>query len=1571
MLPSFLAIVKGTRSLAIGLLLALALFANDPLHGGGWYVGNTASGEWVQYDKVYFAAGSYRFTARMGAAAAGQTVHMTVDGTTLTSGVSVPNTGRVDKFGYVHLGATTLTAGTHNLRVIFDTGNVSLDWFMAVQDTDTTTSVKTSDTVAVPPPSTGMVVLPTIAYDNSISNGHSSSFLNLGYPIPDANGHPFSDTQIQDYFAIPMNRDYDRRLDRYWDTMVDTLTALRVQAPIIWAGEVTDFVDNLQDRELDTFGWQPRWMQKLAEAIARSPQAATSVKTTILWNNGGLGSDFAKIYGYNPSFSDPALVDFSLKYYIGPFLDNLPASMIFQPTAGQFILRVGNVYPTGVINDGNLSGFLTALSSRIQLKYGLTPKYVFQTGPTMDSGTLAQTWGIVPGMLWAGPLLEPNLFNGTYFCGTSPGSRHGLDQVWLNDWNPVTDTGTPGGNSAGVEAHQSRLDGSNNSNFLTTFANALALGTVSYMESEGLNDIVEGDSYLRSYYPEFIFPNQHIAAMRQYSDPTSQTLVFEAEACDEYQKNVTGNGNIGGTYREQWYSASDLDVFRPEHNLQAWTAGNTGPGNLTSIAAGFSDVWALDSAGAIWGHRIVGNPDVWTRVSSPAPTPFKVVSVGKMYAWGLTTAGAVYRASLSQPAANYSCGAWTAVTGSAMAWIDVGDAQVWATDSSGNVYKQSVDGSDGAWTAVTGQLLDKVWVGDAHVWGIRGTTLYHAYIPTAPSTAAITFNSVSNPNNITQLDVGSDEVWGVNAAGNVYRMSASAANGTWDAVTGQSLTSISVGENYAWGLNGSTPYYCKLEGFQLSDPPIAPLGIRANVGSGQATLSWLPTTGATSYTIQRSTTNGGPYTTVGTTSGTSFTNTGLSNGTTYYYVVIATAATGVSANSVQFTVVPQAAPATATSLTATASGMGQINLAWTNNATNAIGYIVERATGSNGVFVSLARISSGTATSYNDTTCFSGTSYTYRVRPYNANLVEGSNSNTPSATTTGGSTIYINFQPLVNSGNVPGYLVDYGQLYGVNMQENNNYTYGWSTSSTGQTRQRGLNSNELLDCVLLWKSGATWSISVPNGSYNVLVGIGDGVNTTTSTLNANGVNYWNNQAMTAGLFLNATHTVTVTNGKITMDQGSGGDNATRVDYVQITPTAAPPTAPANLTIVPSGGQVVLTWSSVSGATGYHLKRATALTGPYIDVSTTATSPFTDTGLTNGTSYYYSVSAYITGGETAQSTPVGTMPGTYQSPWTAQSIGGSLGDGGNESNNINFSLLAKGSDIYNTSDGFRYVYQTATGDCSVMCQVTCIQPVDQWTKVGVMIRETLAAGASNMAAVVTPGNGVAYQYRSTTGGSTSQANTSGIVAPYWVKVVRSGNTFSAYSSPNGTTWTQLGTSQTITMSSSVYIGLVETSHNSNIWASGTIMGVTAVPQLTVIPWGKKISLQAANSLWVTAPSGGASALIASVTTPSTTEQFLVVDMSSSYGPNAIALQAQANNKYVSADSGGASPLIANRTTPGSWETFFWVNDGSGAISLQAHANNKWVTAPSSGASPLIASQTAAPSTWETYTLSIWP
>jgi endo-1,4-beta-xylanase len=170
--------------------------------------------------------------------------------------------------------------------------------------------------------------------------------------------------------------------------------------------------------------------------------------------------------------------------------------------------------------------------------------------------------------------------------------------------------------------------------------------------------------------------------------------------------------------------------------------------------------------------------------------------------------------------------------------------------------------------------------------------------------------------------------------------------------------------------------------------------------------------------------------------------------------------------------------------------------------------------------------------------------------------------------------------------------------------------------------------------------------------------------------------------------------------------------------------------------------------------------------------------------------------------------------------------GSVGVAGTAScSNSVFTVVGAGADIQGTADAFHFVYVTASGDCTMVARVTSVPNINSWAKAGVMIRESLNPGAANAFIAVTPGNGVTWQYRSSTNGATTYNNTNGLNAPYWVAFRRSGNTFTAYRSPDGKNWTQQG-SATFTMASTAYIGLAVTSHNSSSLCMATFDNVSA-------------------------------------------------------------------------------------------------------------------------------------------------
>ena len=88
--------------------------------GGGYNIGWTKAGEWVQYTVNVGVAGNYAFQARIANIGVG-TFHVEIDGANRTGSVTVPNTGAWDAWQTIQTAALSLTAGQHKVRVVFDT----------------------------------------------------------------------------------------------------------------------------------------------------------------------------------------------------------------------------------------------------------------------------------------------------------------------------------------------------------------------------------------------------------------------------------------------------------------------------------------------------------------------------------------------------------------------------------------------------------------------------------------------------------------------------------------------------------------------------------------------------------------------------------------------------------------------------------------------------------------------------------------------------------------------------------------------------------------------------------------------------------------------------------------------------------------------------------------------------------------------------------------------------------------------------------------------------------------------------------------------------------------------------------------------------------------------------------------------------------------------------------------------------------------------------------------------------------------------------------------------------------
>jgi hypothetical protein len=181
-----------------------------------------------------------------------------------------------------------------------------------------------------------------------------------------------------------------------------------------------------------------------------------------------------------------------------------------------------------------------------------------------------------------------------------------------------------------------------------------------------------------------------------------------------------------------------------------------------------------------------------------------------------------------------------------------------------------------------------------------------------------------------------------------------------------------------------------------------------------------------------------------------------------------------------------------------------------------------------------------------------------------------------------------------------------------------------------------------------------------------------------------------------------------------------------------------------------------------------------------------------------------------------------------SPWASGDIG-AVGVAGSASATTNglFTVAGSGADIWGAGDQLRYVYQPASGDCSVQAEVLSVQNTQSHAKGGVMIRETLNTNSAMAMVDLTPSAGVEFVWRTNTAASAASVGVAGITAPNWVKVTRTGNSFVGYYSTNGTAWTVLGTN-TITMGTGVYVGLPVCAHNNTVTCTATFTNVVAAP-----------------------------------------------------------------------------------------------------------------------------------------------
>ncbi len=416
--------------------------------------------------------------------------------------------------------------------------------------------------------------------------------------------------------------------------------------------------------------------------------------------------------------------------------------------------------------------------------------------------------------------------------------------------------------------------------------------------------------------------------------------------------------------------------------------------------------------------------------------------------------------------------------------------------------------------------------------------------------------------------------------------------------------------------------------------PGQPTGVTAVPADAEVVLGWATVPGATGYRVYRDGTQ------VGTVPAPGFLDTGLDNGTPYAYTVRAVNVAGWSALSDVVDATPTPAAPAVPVLSAT-PGDGLVRLTWTPSD-RATGYRVAR----DGVAVATT-----TGTSWTGSGLVNGTAYAWTVQ-----ALAGSTASAPSAPVSSipvaaapaaptglvaaagdrqvtltwsaapGATSYGVYRngARVASPTAPAY-VDSGltngttYTYAVVAYRDNSPASAASASASAQPVAPPLpQPTGLTTTPGNAQVGLSWAAVPGATSYRVYR---NDVRVTTRTSTS-----WTDTGLTNGTSY-AYYVVAV------------GPSSTSPASATVTATPSSPVsgAPTGLSGTPGNTTAALTWTAVSGATSYVVYRDGAATG------TVTTTAFTDTGLTNGVTYAYRVTAVTAGGESAPSAAVQVTP----------------------------------------------------------------------------------------------------------------------------------------------------------------------------------------------------------------------------------------------------------------------------------------------------------------------------------------
>ena len=759
----------------------------------------------------------------------------------------------------MHLGHKHLKKGYYDIKLVFDTDDINCDMIFIRKSSATSNNVLDDD------------IQYSLNWDDPMpifaitaTNFTSAALAKCGDKgdngsWTDKNNNYFTAEQMLRWYKQQLYTYTPENTEEAMDQLVSELVEAKVEVAYMHGRGDHDKVHNVDDR-LYTGGpgaFGPRLIKRFVDAVKRSPYAKDHLKMAYFVDNAVFpraydDPKYGNTTGKTMEWGDPDFQEYIWNYMFKPWYEVVPKDMLYiRPSSGAVPIQLWTAnFSEYDYNkkDNKILEFLEYIEGKMDETFGLKVDWILPDNFwKRDPRTEEKAAGIQGWFTWGANITPtPWEFKGKYYSFAFNGGRLPLNNVWYNDWvydkDPILETGTPVLDNSGKpkdDAHFSSLAKDGKTPVIREiFENGKKVKS-EWIVLESWVDWAEGSTWYRSDHPEYLYPNQYISLVREFADEESQCILLEAEGCDDYYDKTPGNS--GGAYRYEWHHGkeSDLDIYRPLHNIldlcKQGTASWPSTAHVTNFTAGFNDVWQSTSVGNIVCKPIHGEDpsSSFLPIDKKPSGSLKKLALGKYYAWAITDVSGnnkVYRTEL-QPGA--ACNQVT--NGQPMADLDLNMREVWGIDAEGAVYYRNLHGEvrlDGGTKQQTNWIkvgddnirLKSITADDKFVWGF--TT--DGKLVRMSSESKKGFLEVGNPYNLTKIDAGGGEVWGVNEDKEIYRINSSGA-GEWERVLTNGVIpddkaeNVSVGYEYVWiqgvpvttGRSKSSTYYrAILDGFQ-------------------------------------------------------------------------------------------------------------------------------------------------------------------------------------------------------------------------------------------------------------------------------------------------------------------------------------------------------------------------------------------------------------------------------------------------------------------------------------------------------------------------------------------------------------------------------------------------------------------------------------------------------------------------------------------------------------------------------------------------------------------------------------